>query len=100
MLCVLLLVICLGAAYVIVVWPKIRQAVQEAVGEPAGPGGPAAAATPDRSPQTLEGILTVQLVAGEITRPQYRHTMATLAARDAERHPLELPPDVTPPEAV
>jgi hypothetical protein len=25
--------------------------------------------------------------------------MATLAARDAERHPLEVPPDISPPEA-
>jgi sugar phosphate isomerase/epimerase len=40
-----------------------------------------------------------QLMAGEITGPQYLHAMATLAARDAERHPLEIPPDITPPEA-
>jgi hypothetical protein len=96
MLCTLLLVVGVMAALVVAAWPKIRRAVHDAAGEPAGPG---AASAPDRSPQTLEGILTLQLVVGEITGPQYRHAMATLAARDAERHPLEVPPDVTPPEA-
>ena len=41
----------------------------------------------------------LNIETGEITGPQYRHAMATIAARDAERHPLDVPPDVTPPEA-
>jgi len=84
----------LMAAAVFTVW-SIRRAVREATGAPAGPGAVPAQV---RSPQTLEGALTLQLVAGEITGPQYRRAMATLAARDAERHPLDVPPDVTPPE--
>ena len=95
MLCTLLLVGLIAAA-VVVAWPKIRRAVDEAASEPAGPG---TASAPDRSPQTLEGVLALQLVTGEITGTQYRHAMSTLAARDAERNPLEVPPDITPPEA-
>ncbi|MEV6596657.1 hypothetical protein AB0M36_07270 [Actinoplanes sp. NPDC051346] len=95
MLCAVLLLIGLAAA-AMVAWPKIRWAAQDATSEPAGPS---AAPVPERSPQTLEGALTLQLVAGEITGPQYRHAMSTLAARDAERNPLEVPPDCIPPEA-
>jgi hypothetical protein len=43
-------------------------------------------------------VLTRQLVTGEITGPQYRNAMATIAIRDAERHPLQVPPDANPPE--
>ena len=98
-MCALLLVVGVIAVCVFAVWPEIRRTVRDAAGESAGAGAPGAATTPQQSPQTLEGILTLQLVAGEITGPQYRHAMATLAARDAERHPLEVPPEVTPPEA-
>jgi hypothetical protein len=98
MLC-LLLVIGLIVACVVVAWPEIRRAVHGATGKPTGPGEPGAASAPHRSPQTLEGILALELVAGEITGPQYRHAMATIAARDAERHPLEVPPEANPPEA-
>ena len=100
MLCALLLVLGVIASIVVAVWPNIRRAVQDAVGDAAGARAPGAAAASHRTPpQTLEGRLTIQLVDGEITGPQYRHAMATLAARDAERHPLEVPPEVTPPEA-
>lgn len=98
MLC-LLLVVGLIVACVVAAWPEIRRAVHYAADRPAGAGDPGAASAPHRSPQTLEGILTLELVAGEITGPQYRHAMATIAARDAERHPLEVPPEVIPPEA-
>ena len=99
MFCALLLVAGLIAACVVAAWPTIRRAVHDAAGNPPRPGAPGGASSPDRSPQTLEGILTLQLVTGEITGPQYRHAMASIAARDAERHPLEVPPDATPPEA-
>jgi hypothetical protein len=98
-LCALVLVAGLIAACVVGVWRKIGRPVHDAGGKPVGPDAPGAASAPHRSPQTLEGILTLQLVAGEITGPQYRHAMATIAARDAERHPLEMPPEVTPPDA-
>jgi hypothetical protein len=97
-LCALMLLVGLIAAC-FYAWPRFRRAVRDAVTTPADARPPAAAAVPDRTPQTLEGTLTRQLLAAEITRPQYRHAMATLAARDAERHPLRVPPDVSPPEA-
>jgi hypothetical protein len=100
MLCVLLLVAALIAAYVIGTWPKTRWSLRDAGDGPADPAAPGHVSTPQRSPETLEGTLTLQLVAGEITGPQYQHAMAAVAARDAERHPLEVPPEVNPPEAV
>ena len=48
-------------------------------------------------PPSLEGVLLAQLGSGEITRWQYLQAMERLAARDAERHPLVVPPDITPP---
>jgi hypothetical protein len=98
MLCALLLVLGVIAAVAVATWPNIRRAVQGAGGEPAGQSAPGHGAS-QRAPQTLEGLLTIQLVAGEITGPQYRKAMASIAARDAERHPLEVPPEATPPEA-
>jgi hypothetical protein len=99
LLCTLFVLACLIAVGVVVARPKFRRAVLEVVDRPAGPGAPAVAPTPNRSPQTLEGVLTRQLVTGEITGSQYRHAMASIAVRDAERHPLEVPPDAAPPEA-
>jgi hypothetical protein len=43
-------------------------------------------------------VLVTQLGSGEITRGQYLRAMERLAARDAERHPLVVPPDGGPPE--
>ncbi|MCA2218725.1 hypothetical protein [Jidongwangia harbinensis] len=60
---------------------------------------PGTAAVRGAPPQTLEGALVAQLVAGEITSPQYRHAMANLAVRDADRHPLTVPPDTGPANA-
>jgi hypothetical protein len=98
-LCAFFMVACLIAAIVVATRPKLRRAVLDVTGRSAAPGAPAAASAPGRHPQTLEGVLTRQLVTGEITGPQYRHAMASIAVRDAERHPFEVPPDVDPPQA-
>lgn len=45
-------------------------------------------------PGSLEGVLAVQLADGDITRSQYTRAMEQLAARDEERHPLSVPPEV------
>jgi hypothetical protein len=60
---------------------------------PDGPRKPASAA-PVARPESLEGTLTAQLASGEITRRQYVRAMEQLAARDEERHPLSVPPEV------
>ncbi|GAA4937643.1 hypothetical protein [Actinoplanes utahensis] len=44
-----------------------------------------------RAPLSLEGVLVTQLIAGEISRPQYLRALEQLAARDEQRHPLALP---------
>ncbi|MEV0898801.1 hypothetical protein [Actinoplanes sp. NPDC049802] len=43
------------------------------------------------APESLEGVLCSQLLDGEITRRQYLRSMAGIAARDEERHPLVVP---------
>ncbi|MFG2040528.1 hypothetical protein [Dactylosporangium sp. NPDC048998] len=40
-----------------------------------------------------EAVLAEWLLAGYLSAEQYRRDMATLAARDARRHPLVTPPD-------
>jgi hypothetical protein len=97
MLLAFLLVVGLITACAVAAWSNLRSF--RGAGKPANLGAPGAASALDRSPQTLEGVLAGQLMTGEITGPQYQHAMATLAARDAERHPLEVPPDISPPEA-
>ncbi|MEU4694694.1 hypothetical protein [Actinoplanes sp. NPDC023714] len=47
-------------------------------------------AEPGAAPTTLEGILTGQLLSGEISQRQYLRALESLAARDEERHPLTL----------
>ncbi|WP_309238319.1 hypothetical protein [Actinoplanes aureus] len=42
-------------------------------------------------PQSLEGVLCAQLLEGDITQRQYLRSMAGIAARDEERHPLVVP---------
>ena len=50
-------------------------------------------APPAVHPESLEGVLVVQLLAGEINRGQYLRAIEGLAARDDERHPLTVPPE-------
>ncbi|MFL6117407.1 MAG: hypothetical protein ACJ786_39555 [Catenulispora sp.] len=57
------------------------------------------AVTPATRPDSLEGVLLVQLVDGEISRRQYVREMERLAARDDERHPLAVPPETGPADA-
>ncbi|MGA5298393.1 hypothetical protein ACPCHT_00610 [Nucisporomicrobium flavum] len=86
MLLILVLTAALVGACAYTVWPRDDAA------EEAGTAG----ATPAREPVTLEGALVTQLVAGEISRPQYVRAMEKLAARDDARHPLAVPPDNGP----
>lgn len=98
-LCAFFVLACMIAAGVVVARPKLRRAVLIIAGKLIGRGAPGDAFAAERHPQTLEGVLTRQLVTGEITGPQYRHAMASIAVRDADRHPFEVPRDVNPPEA-
>ena len=91
MLCSFFLLVCLTVAVVFLVRPSLRRAVLGGVERSANPGPPPDA-VPDYDPQTLEGVLSRQLVTGQITGPQYRRAMASIASREATRHPLDLPP--------
>jgi len=56
-------------------------------------------AAPLGKPDSLEGVLVAQLVRGEITPTQYRRSVEGLAARDDDRNPLSVPPDLGPADA-
>ncbi|WP_285597630.1 hypothetical protein [Kineosporia sp. NBRC 101731] len=47
---------------------------------------------------TLEGVLARQVMGHQITTAQYRRAMRSVADRDDGRHPLDLPPDLRPPQ--
>ncbi|MEV0901993.1 hypothetical protein [Actinoplanes sp. NPDC049802] len=82
----ILLVATLGliAAAVLALWPSPGDR---------GRPSPAAAVCEPATPTSLEGVLAVQLLGGEITRPQYLRAVELIAARDEERHPLTVPWD-------
>ncbi|HWS32694.1 MAG TPA: hypothetical protein VN408_08115 [Actinoplanes sp.] len=42
-------------------------------------------------PDSLEGVLATQRIAGTITRPQYLRALEQIAARDEQRAPFALP---------
>lgn len=83
----LVLLIMLGMVLLVAcaaMWPDNEE--QRAQEPAVAPAGPLDVAT------SLEGALTGQLLAGEISATQYRYALARLAARDDERHPLSVPP--------
>jgi hypothetical protein len=75
----------LVAAALLAFWPSRED---RADGSP--PDHAAGHAEPS-APSSLEGVLTAQLIAGEITRGQYLRALAQIAARDEERHPMAVP---------
>ncbi|WP_430788914.1 hypothetical protein [Actinoplanes sp. G11-F43] len=83
MLILSLLILVLAAACVLAV-RGVRADVSAEVEEPAVPEVLYA-------PESLEGVLCAQLMDGDITRGQYMRSMAGIAARDEERHPLAVP---------
>ena len=88
-----LMVMLIGAcAYA--VSPSLRDAFR---GDPQQSSGEAASPTPRRpvpQPESLEGVLVRQLAEGLITWDQYLGAVELLAARDEERHPLAIPPEL------
>jgi hypothetical protein len=88
-LMVVLLVATFGllAAAALAFWPSRED-------RPAGVAPDRAAGHAEPSaPSSLEGVLTGQLIAGEITRGQYLRALEQIAARDEERHPMAVPRD-------
>lgn len=78
------------------IWPALEDWKAADAAKASGKdGGPAGAAAVPR-PETLEGALVRQLFDHEISARQYAHEMARLAERDADRHPLSVPPEDQP----
>ncbi|MFI1991493.1 hypothetical protein [Actinoplanes sp. NPDC020271] len=87
-----LFTVALLAAAGFAAWPAFKEAEKATAAAGQDPG--AGAAT--RSPTTLEGAMTAQLLDGEIKPEQYRHALERLAARDDREHPLSLPENHDP----
>jgi hypothetical protein len=86
----ILFVLIVIAICAVAVWTQpdgspIGQRRAEAAGE--------TAASSSAHPESLEGVLVAQLLAGEISRGQYLRAIEGLAARDDDRHPLTVPPE-------
>lgn len=75
------------------VWPVMREWKRETA-RAAQPGGPDRPAPPE-GPESLEGVLVLQLMEHTISGRQYQFAMRRLAERDDERHPLPDLPDDT-----
>ena len=94
MLFLTVFILTVGVTCGIAVWPLFgaarerppRPRMSAAAAQPAG--------TPAGRPQSLEGVLVARLVAGEISGSQYRRAVEGLAARDDERHPMAIPPEI------
>ncbi|GAA4602852.1 putative iron-regulated membrane protein [Actinoplanes octamycinicus] len=79
------LVVALGLAFW--PWPR-RRPVPRHTGRLVAP--------PPPLPDSLEGVLTAQLLAGEISSQQYVRALERIAARDERRHPMSVPRDYRP----
>jgi len=90
MIFMVLLTITLAAIVVATAWAAVKDTSDEALEE----SSKDAARIPAQAvPETLEGVLAGQLLAGEINAVQYRRAVQRLAERDAVRHPLLVPPE-------
>ncbi|RSM50427.1 hypothetical protein DMB66_43285 [Actinoplanes sp. ATCC 53533] len=90
MIFMVLLTITLVAIVVATAWVAVKDTADEA---PEESSKDSARSPAPGVPETLEGVLAGQLLAGEINAAQYRRAVQRLAERDALRHPLLVPPE-------
>ena len=90
MILVALMTIAMVVFLVVTAWSAIREGTAE---DEAAPGQNSGLARQVTKPETLEGVLVRQLLDAELSGPQYHRAMQRLAERDAERHPMTVPPE-------
>jgi uncharacterized membrane protein len=88
MIFMVFLTVTLAAIVVATAWSAVKDAERASAEESAKDAVPVPAPW---VPETLEGVLAQQLLAGEITGPQYQRAVHKLAERDADRHPMSMP---------
>jgi hypothetical protein len=93
MLFLTLFILTVGVICVLAVWPLFEDARARKRRPRTSTADPQPDCPPVARPQSLEGVLMAQLVAGEISGSQYRRAVEGLAARDEERHPMAVPPE-------
>jgi hypothetical protein len=89
MLLLIVVAVVLAVVAVVFLLPDPDADAPRPTGETAG-GDPPSGDRPS-PPTTLEGVLAAQLISAEISRDQYRHAVARLAARDDAGNPLSAP---------
>ena len=72
-------------------WSALSEEADD--GNTAGPAKDSGLAGEAAKRATLEGALVRRLMDGEISGPQYRRAMRRLAERDADHHPMTVPPE-------
>jgi hypothetical protein len=86
----MLLTLVLGGLVVFAAWCAVRDGFGRHTAK--AKAAPQIEVLPD-GPDSLEGVLVVQLADGEISRGQYRRAMSQIAAREEERRPMSVPTD-------
>jgi hypothetical protein len=87
MIFMVVLTILLVAVVAVTAWSALADAKADPPGETPAESAPAA------TPESLEGVLVRQLFGAEITGLQFQRAMRRLAERDADRHPMSVPPE-------
>ena len=90
MVFVALLTFALVVFLMVTAWSALSEAMTDDEG---GPAKDSRRARESAKPETLEGVLVRQLMDHEISRLQYHRAVQRLAERDADRHPLTVPPE-------
>ena len=90
---IVMLTLAVVMVVVVLVWPVVEGWNAADAAKASGKDVETAATAAVPMPQTLEGALVRQLLNREINGRQYLHAMELLAKRDADRHPLSVPPD-------
>lgn len=90
---IVMLTLAVVMVVVVVVWPAVEGWNAADAAKKSGKGAEPDATAAVPNPETLEGALVRQLLNNEINGRQYLHAMELLAERDADRHPLSMPPD-------
>jgi len=90
MVLVALVTFALVVFLIVTAWSSLSGTMTDDV---AGPAKNSRQGRESARPETLEGVLVRQLMDHEISRLQYRRAVQRLAERDADRHPLTVPPE-------
>ena len=74
-------------------WLQDREGYTAVPRFPMMPASPDTQVEVDSNDERAEALLAARLVAGDLSAPEYRCAMEVLAAQDASRRPMVVPPE-------